>query len=337
MKIARIPLRPYSRFHFGELKLDHDLALSDTSLFAHSDTLFSALTNAYSVYADGATSFIDYFKNGELKISSLFYYLQSDSSKVYFFPKPVFLAIQSPKTKDGKHKKRNRIQFVSTGVWKNGFEADQWFDKEKYKVIQQIFVMTTEEYGRLNLSDSFSIAKIVLNPKSPKRGPEGASIYYQADIELGGDNSVQIGWYFIYEGVGKAETDLKIATNIMAYTGIGGEIKNTGRTIEKPPEFDELPFEYSPQDHTYINVALLNPKDQEQFRKVKYYRTLLRGGRLLHGNEKTHTNVVRMIEEGALIQSADLEGRLVALGSDENGRTIYRNGIPFLIPVHYDS
>lgn len=106
MKVVRIPLQPCSRFHFGELKLDHDLALTDTSLFAHSDTLFSALVNAYSSFADGAEDFIMRFRpdGGSIKISSLFYYLQNNEERVYFLPKPVFLDIESPKTVDGNHK-----------------------------------------------------------------------------------------------------------------------------------------------------------------------------------------------------------------------------------------
>ena len=62
MKVARIPLRPYTRFHFGELKLDHDLALTDTSLYAHSDTLFSALVNSFAAHTDDASEFVENFK-----------------------------------------------------------------------------------------------------------------------------------------------------------------------------------------------------------------------------------------------------------------------------------
>ncbi|MFZ1515168.1 MAG: hypothetical protein WAT21_07190 [Saprospiraceae bacterium] len=320
------------------MKLDHNLALTDTSLFAHSDTVFSALVNAFSSYADGAEDFIQRFgpHDGSIKISSLFYYLQNNEERVYFLPKPVFLDIESPKTVDGNHKKRNLIKFVSLGTWLNGFEPEKWFDEKNasYHTLQSTFVMTNKEHENLGSPALDHIAKTVLSPKSPKRGLEDQAIYYQADVEIGSSDELTIGIYFMYEAEGQAETELKIATNIMAYTGIGGEIKNTGRTVRSQPEFDILDFGPMFTESKFVCVSLLNPSDATEFSKVIYYSTSLRGGRLL-GTGKEGAKVVRMIEEGALLFSNALKGRMVDLGLDEHDRTIYRLGIPFLIPVNY--
>ncbi len=340
IKVARIPLKSFSRFHFGELKLDHDLALSDTSLFAHSDTLFSALVNGYSRFANGADDFINLFKvNGGIRISSLFYYIENidgeNTERVYFLPKPVFLDIESPKTSDGSHKRLNRIKFVSTGVWQNGFEANRWFDEidPAHFIVQNMFVMTKREHELMGSPTLDDIVTTVLSPKSPKRGEDGQAIYYQADVETGSNVNVIIGIYFLYEAEGQDEIELKIATNVMAYTGIGGEIKNTGRTVRSQPEFDILNMGPSETQSVYVCVSLLNPQEEE-LNKVIFYSSTLRGGRLL-GNSKDHSKVVRMIEEGALLKSPDIKGRLIELGPDEHGRIIYRLGTSFLIPVNY--
>jgi CRISPR type III-A-associated RAMP protein Csm4 len=311
--------------------MDDNLALATTSFFAHSDTLFSALVNGYSMYNGGADSFVEKFKNRELKISSLFYYLSNGSNYIYFLPKPDFLAIHSPKTRDNLHKKRNRIKFVSIEVWKNGFEAEYWFDKDKYRIIQDEFVVTRAEYDLFAMSDKTNISKSVMRPKSPKRVPRGMDIHYQADLEIGNNSEFDIGWFFIYEVDEEVEKELKIATNVMAYTGIGGEKHNTGRSIKSKPEFDVIDdFETS---DFWINVSLLNPINEDEFKEVKYYSTILRGGRKIPGG---NAKVVKMIKEGALIIDEKVNGKLVDIGVDINEKTIFRNGISLLIPVKYE-
>ena len=334
MKVARIPLKEYSRFHFGELKMDDNLALSTSSYFAHSDTLFSGLVHAFSKYNGNAQDFADKFINGEIIISSQYYYLQKNNTYIYFLPKPVFVDINSPKSKDGLHKVINNIQFVSVGVWNNGFEAEKWASSNGgYRIIDNLFVLTNNEYNSLNINENLQIIKNVLLPKSPIRAHINASIFYQADIEIGQHPSVEIGMYFLYVADVDARLSLEIATNIMAYSGIGGEINNTGRTVKGNPEFES--FELLPQSpkHSnsyFVNLSLFCPIDEDDFNKAKHYSTILRGGRRLGsgGNAK----VIRMIGEGAVLTDI-VKGRIVEIGKDLNGYAILRNGHPLLIPI----
>ncbi len=336
MKIARIPLLEYSRFHFGELKMDDNLALSTSALFAHSDTLFSALVHGYAKHNGDAENFAGEFQNGSIKISSLFYYVLGNEQYVYFLPKPLFLDINSPKSKDGKHKLRNRIKFVSLGVWENGFEEQKWtVENGGYKIIDNLFVLTDIEYNSLKTEDDLVICKNVLSPKSPIRAHDNAAIYYQADVEIGNNSNLEIGWYFMYKANDENEKQLKIATNIMAYSGIGGEIHNTGRTVRAHPEFDTISLgTVKSENPNFINVSLFCPENEVEFKYAIHYSTILRGGRKLpHGG---NAKVIRMIEEGALL-SNEAKGRIETIGNDGNGYPILRNGIPILIPVDYDS
>jgi CRISPR type III-A-associated RAMP protein Csm4 len=345
MKIVRIPLLPHTRFHFGTMKLDHDLALADTSFLAHSDTVFSALVNSYSKLKESGEGLIDYFEEGAIKISSLLYYIASKttpSSYVHFIPKPLFLEASNGKRQDGQHKKRNRIKFVSVGVLEKGFQADDWLEEDQFSILQDTFVITEEERNLLGLSKEdakqITIASKVLSPKSPQRAHDyKASIYYQTDLQIGDQTKVNIGWYCAYEAEGDAELALMQAMNVLAYTGIGGEIYNTGRTISEKPKFTTLSLSPVTDDaKAWMNIALLNPKDTEEFNKISFYQTLFRGGRTGTNDPDGKAKVVSMIAEGAIITSNEITGRLVKLGLDEQDRIIYRNGKTLLIPIPYE-
>lgn len=335
MKIARIPLQPHSRFHFGELKMDDNLALSTSGLHAHSDTLFAALVNGYSNLQGGAEDLIKHFKNGEIKISSLFYYLQRNDAFVYFLPKPVFLDMDSPKTNDGKHKLRNSVKFVSIGTWENGLITKNWMaENGGYHIIDNRFVVTDKEFERMGMDKKSSICSLALSPKSPQRAHDNAAIFYQTDVVIGDNPNFSIGWYFMYEAIGAVEDKLKTAVNIMAYTGIGGEKHNTGRTVPGNPEFAELIMKTDKASAThFLNLSLFCPHFEGiEFEKAKYYTTTLRGGRKTqHGQAK----VVRMVEEGALL-TADVVGCMVEIGKDELDRPIQRLGIPLNIAYSYE-
>jgi CRISPR type III-A-associated RAMP protein Csm4 len=189
MKIARIPLQPFSRFHFGEFKFDVNLGLSATSAFAHSDTLFSALINSYA-YINDAGTLVEAFEGDQINISSLFYYLKNGDKLIFFLPKPVFLETDSKF--DGYHKLRNKIKFVSHSVWQQGFNQEQWANQDEYKIIQNEFLISKDEYDDFIKGievPELKIYKTVQNPKSPirKNAPDD-SIFYQTDVEIADNN-----------------------------------------------------------------------------------------------------------------------------------------------------
>lgn len=336
MKAIRIPLQPHSHFHFGEFKVDSNVALSSTSAFAHSDMLFSALVNSFQSGVGEADGFVNDFKTGEIKISSMFYYLKKDNEIVFLLPKPVFLDLYSPR--DGNHKLRNRIKFVSAGVWQQGFNTKNWTNKESdFAFIQNHDILLTKiECSALGIATSDVVFSIVDIPKSPirKNNPDD-SIYYQADVETGNLKGVEIGFYFLYDATGESENRLKQAINIMVYSGFGGERNNTGRAMQEPV-FDETLNMVLNEKATkgFTNLSLLNPANSDELNKVTYSQSILRGGRK-NGKEKYEYKVVRMIREGALLANDEISGRLVEIGSDLEEHTAYRNGMAFIIPLTY--
>ncbi len=334
MKVIRIPLEPHSHFHFGEFKIDSNVALSSTSAFMHSDTLFSAMVNICANVNDNAESFVELYKQGSITISSLFYYLKKGDVIIYLLPKPGFIDLFSPH--DGKHKLRAKVNMVSLGVWEKGFETKAWTESENYRFLQnKEIVLTSEEFDQIGLKEDDWIYNIVDIPKNPiRKMSEDDSIYYQADVEIGKIEDVEIGFYSFYDLKPEFnENELKKIIQILRYSGIGGEKSHTGRTMQEPV-LDEINMNIS-NDPTlsggFTNMSLLNPTEDD-LPQIEYSQTLLRGG---GHNGKELLKVVRMIKEGALLKSAEVKGRLVAIGTDFEENTVLRNGRAFNVKLKY--
>ncbi len=325
--IFKIPLQPYTRFHFGDFRMDEHIALGNTTEWAHSDLLFSALVNNYHELTGNAESFVEHFINDEIKISSVFYYLEKDDKTIYLLPKPVFLDLDSPR--DGQHKKRNRIKFISYEVWKQTLDPSKWIDKggeegNDYKLIQEGEILTTkEEAGIFGLNDKSTVFYKEEHPNSPirKMSPK-QSIFYETDLHTGKIEEVEIGLYFMYEANETLKNELKRAVQVMRYAGIGGNRTVIGRTMTKGIKEATLDFD----GDSLINVSLINPVDESELNQVKYFKTILRGG-------VVHYDVVRMIKEGALLEN-DIKGQLVVIGTDAMDNEALRYGKAFIIPCN---
>lgn len=335
MKVARIPLQPHSRFHFGQFRVDNNVALSNTSEIAHSDTLFSALISSYYLLNNDANELVDQFRRG-LKISSLFHYLKNDNFLIYLLPKPVFLDIYS--IRDGNHKLRNKIKYVSHRVWQLGFDTSEWLDESKFKLIQnQQILITIEEFNRLNLKKNDFIFKIVDQPKNPIREVNNdPSIFYRADVEIGRLENVEIGFYLIYDSPEFDDLFLKIAINILAFSGIGGDRSNSGRNMGIPvfDEFIDLHIINNDILKTgYCNLSLLIPKDQSELNMVNLFQTIFRGGANSGINNNKYLGI-RMIQEGGLLFN-EIEGKIVEIGLSDMNVQALKYGKSLYLPISF--
>jgi len=246
-------------------------------------------------------------------------------------PKPVFLETDSKY--DGNYKLRNKIKFVSLSIWQQGFSQEKWADQSEFKIIQNEFLMSKQEYDEFITGTGMTelnIYKIVQSPKGPSnRNAPKDSIFYQTDIEISSNSNavIEIGFYFFYEAEDNLEVMLKDATNILSKSGIGGEKNNMSR-IMGDPIFEELDLDIESLKLT--NISLVSPRDIEDFSHVTLYKTFIRGGRSLnHGGQ---FKTVRLITEGALV-NGNLEGQLIEIGTDDYNNKAFRNGKAFLIPV----
>ncbi len=335
MKAIKIPIQPHSHFHFGEFKVDGNLALSTTSLFAHSDTLFSALVSTYADAIEDADAFVEKFINENLKISSLFYYLEKNDQTIYLLPKPIFIDMYSPR--DGNHKLRAAVKFISLKVWEKGFGANEWFtlDNKEYRFIQNNeIVITSEEFKAFGLNEKDVLFNVVDVPKSPiRKSDEKEAIYYQTDIEIAAIKGVQIGFYFLTEAdCTENFNQLMQVANIMSFAGIGGEKNNSGRQMDLPREVDFILDVNEPNN--FCNLSVFNPSGQDELDNTIYQQSFFRGGNEYSSSEKV--KIVRMIKEGALFSSNQVKGNVPVIGTDREGHSILRYGKAFLIPVKFN-
>lgn len=337
MKIIRIPLQPHSHFHFGEFKVDSNVALSTTSDHAYSDSLFSAIINSYLDLKGDAQNFVDDYLNKKISISSLFYYLEATDENriVYLLPKPSFLDLFT--SAEGKHKMFNQIKFVSNGIWEMGFDTSKWTEEEDSEVVfiqNHEILITKEEATMLKIDQSDFVFQTVDIPKSPirKANPDD-SIFYQSDIEIGKIDGIEIGFYFFYIAEQVAESRLKDAVNLISYSSIGGEKQNIGRIMMQPIFGDTINLASNAAGNKgFTNLSLINPESEMELQDVVYSQTILRGGR---ETGKGTYKVVRMIKEGALLSNDKIKGRLVEIGTDFLENKALRNGKAFIVPITY--
>jgi len=170
-------------------------------------------------------------------------------------------------------------------------------------------------------------------------GAKDKSIYYQANVEIGAVNNVELGLYFIYSISETSDPQcnlrMKTAVNMLAFSGIGGERNNTGRT-PLAPWFDSFELKYIASENStmvdaFSNISYLNPVNDNDLEDISFNLTVLRGGRETGG---APYKVVRMIKEGALLKK-EVKGRLVEIGNDLSGNTAYRNGLGLCLPLKY--
>ncbi|AWV97679.1 type III-A CRISPR-associated RAMP protein Csm4 [Arcticibacterium luteifluviistationis] len=335
VNIAKIFLEPYSRFHFGEYKIDHDLSLSDSSFFCHSDTLFSALINQCDRLNDDPDSFVEAFKEDEICISSVFYFFEkANCDPIYLLPKPVFIDKKVKISGAANKKQIQGVKFVSKAVWDKGFEYEKWNDIKSYVILQGNIVLTKEEYDQFGFNRNSALVKKNTRPKNQVRRPKKQArrkedgIYYQTDVMVCSPAGVKAGIYFFYD-VEDENTKRQFfnAVNVLCFSGLGGEQALLGRTPRKVPDFDQS-LSFDSNKARLASISLFSPTDEAELAACTIYETSLRGGH--KSGLSQNTDVVPMVMEGAEFTSS-AKGCLVDLSLLPE-KPIFRNGKVFLLP-----
>lgn len=331
MNAIILKCKPYSSFHFGQVAVDADTSLNDTSAFLHSDTLFSALINlAARVYPDAIETILELFGHNtatpKVRLSSGFYCLQKGADEVYFLPRPLSSQF---KTRTN-HKDLKEIQFISKGLWEQGINADDWFDAAKCCIVQKKFAMTKAEYAAFNLTEKSEIYKTISMPKvALHKDTKKDSFYHQTNIQLGDLGETQIHFYFLVERSSELTAEetqkINVLFNMLPHVGIGGE-RTTGCGLFE--DVEERSFILNTDINCQVTVSLTNPKDLTEFKTFTQYQIVQRGGRQT-GADGTLKKVL-MITEGSVAKSP-VNGRIVDIALLTKNPYL-RNGIGFTLP-----
>jgi CRISPR-associated protein Csm4 len=335
MEAIILKCKPNSQFHFGQVAIDADTSLNDTSEFIHSDTLFSALINlAARMYSEKEVENLiqafgyNAFENTkpEVRISSAFYCLQKGESVVYFLPKPLNCQLE----KGTNHKELKAIEFISKSVWEKGLKADEWFDRAQCCIVQKNFVLTCEEANLMNVTVTQEVYKTHALPKvAVHNDTKENSFYHQSNIQIGNLGETQVHFYFLLskDASLKSEiaTQIDALLNMLPHVGIGGE-RTAGCGLFE--DIDKKGFSIANDHQCFITVSLTNPRDKDEFKHFMQRNIVPRGGRQT-GNDGL-LNKVNMITEGSVVKIINIEGRILNISTSPH--PYLRNGISFTLP-----
>lgn len=319
MDMKVIKLRFNSPLHLGEAWI----GLEWCNTYAHSDTLFSGLCNAWAyVYED--LEFISNLHNTQL-ISSAFPFEETNGHTTYYLPKPLLpLKLVDDKESQGKIGKiLKQMEFIPLPLfnqWINLLDIDIQ-DLRAYK----------EKYKSLFVKDT--LPKVQLD-----RITAGSGIYHYGAISF----KEGAGLYFLVKYKdNETLSRLKIGLEVLSEIGLGGERSSGCGNFTF--EFVDTEFGLIKPDYpnAYLTLSLYYPYKEEVsiFKSEIAYDLIQRRGWVdsysIRGGYKRKS--CWMFKEGSVFPQV-VKGEIIDLRPDilkdrEDCHPIYRYGLAFLIGV----
>ena len=316
-----------TRFRFGEAlgastEEIHNTPKS-TSLYLHSDTLWSALVNAWALCCpETVENFISECRNGKLKLSSAFYCVENKGKNIYFLPKPVSLNL----FQYTEPRRLKKVRFISKGVWEGGLLPEDWFDSGKCTLLQNESVVALKS----EIDTPVKLFSVETTPKIHARNiaNKDNSFYYETNLFLSHGDNYKVNWYFLLENKlpENLKKDFQKAMQTLVNLGIGGE-RATGSGGLSGFQEAELEFKLPEISNYQVSVSLIAP-DKNELTENSLYQIIKRGGRLLENGNCLP--MVQMLLEGAVFDTK-IEGNIVSLNDNP---PIVRYGLNLSIPLH---
>lgn len=333
---------PDAPMHLGE----KEGVLEETFEYIRSDTLFSAICNAYLLLygREELESLLEGFKleRPPFLISSAFPY----AADVLFFPLPKNIDLSSYIGV----KKAKRVELVSESIFRAALKGDvEDVIKKGYCLIQgERVLVTREEAERLRDHLGVRVAeeiRIWRKREVPRvaldRKTNASSIYYFGEVKF----SESCGLFFLMKegnGFKGVEKRVKAALRLLRDEGIGGD-RTYGKGMFEDVRFDGISFECGRKDF-FVTLSLYYPKREEiSCLKDAFYDLVTRGGWIFsYSGVGMRRRSVRMLAEGSVVRFATtheggedlLHGALVDVTPADFGwHRIYRYGYAFPIPL----
>jgi len=351
MRICK--LKPKAHFHLGE----KETVLEKTSDYIHSDTLFSAICNAYRLLygEEELRGVLKLFKDHEppFLISSAFAY----AGEILTFPLPLSInwdnyaddevieglnAERKEKVdKFGILKRLKRVKFVSEKIfWNMTEEESRVKDYINDKNIIQGILFDDEELKRLrkrfDVKENKGI-KIFGKKEVPRvaidRKTNSSHIYHFGEVSFAKD----CGLYFLVDSrLKEYEKRVEATIRVLGDEGIGGD-RTYGKGLFNA-EFDEIELNMESKNH-FVTLSLFYPQEEELSRlKDRYYELITRGGWIYSTDAKNlRRRTVRMFSEGSVFSAESNSGLYGGLANvkpnDFAEHEVYRYGYAFAVPL----
>ena len=314
---------PGTRFRFGEAlgayTEDQSNTQKTTSEFLHSDTLWSALVNAWALCCPQTVeNFISECKNGKFKLSSAFFCVEFKGNNIYFLPKPVSLNL----IQFAEPKRLKKVRFISKGVWETGLLPADWFKSNKCTLLQNESIVALKS----EIDTPIKLFSIEVSPRTHARDITRGTgnMYFQTDLFL----AENVNWYFLLENnlSENLQSDFQRAMQALVNFGVGGE-RTTG--CGSLSGFQKVELDFKPVDvsNYRASVSLIAPNKNE-LTGNSLYQIIKRGGRFLERGKSLP--MIQMLFEGAVFDT-EIPGRIVELNKEP---PILRNGLNLSLLLH---
>lgn len=346
MQAVILKCKPNAQFHFGQIAIDENTSLDDTSEYLHSDTLFSAIINtAAKVYPQSVNNLIERFEKGDLAISSGFYCVEIEAGQyVYFLPKPLSCnALKLDNGSRDKFKKLKKVKYISKKVWEEGITPNRW--EKECVFLQKKFVLHPNELPEslrtevqdIRIFDKHSLPKVKVHTAMQED-----NLYIQTNIQIQ-DNYLlnptpEVHFYFLLK-THNPEADyykqLKTVIRFLADMGIGGE-RSAGLGQLEGVSFQDFSLNI-PTSGAWSNLSLTIPQSEDESSQLTCYELVSRGGRAtgrkVAQDQLERLRQVRMVKEGGVLQSS-IDGRTMSIAPTTTDTPYLRYGQCFALPLH---
>lgn len=312
MKFLLCKLKPKGPFHIGE----REAWLEGSETFIHSDTLFSALCNAWRlVYGkDKLESLLmKYQENSPPFLLSSAFPFWKDTP---FFPVPLNLT--------PKEKKDKKIRFISFDLLKLLFREKRGENlSETGETIpdnKEEKPWTLENIPRVGLNR--------LNNHPGENFFHFGQVFYKKDAVL---------FFLIHFIDSLIEKELKAVIRLLSDEGIGGD-RTCGKGFFEYPVFQD--FEYQPpiDPDAYYMLSLFYPSSDDMNHisfKKSYYDLLERKGYIYsEGGKSLRRKSLRLFREGSIFPSKqNLQGKIADITPEAfKLHKVFRFGTAFTFP-----
>lgn len=325
MKVVECRIKPRGSFHIGE----KEAVLEKTSDYIHSDTLFSAICNAYRLL----------YGNEELK----------EILKLFADRKPPFLISSAfpyagetllfplPKSEDslahGKDKRFKKVEFISRDLFERlakGEDISEYL-QEKNLVQSNRVLLTDDEIKRLGKTEiwnSREVPRVAIDRKT-----SSSTIYHLGEVSF----ADHCGLYFFMDLImPEYEKKVKAAIRVLGDEGIGGE-RTYGKGLFKP-DFIDKDWNWETKNH-FTTLSLFYPQKAEGSIVSDGHYELVRRGGWIYSLDATNLRrrTVRMFIEGSVfpaLKGVEFYGCLADVKpKDFVNHEVYRYGYAFAVPM----
>jgi CRISPR-associated protein Csm4 len=319
MKCEIVKLFFKSPLHIGE----REGLMEDSNFIIHSDTLFSAICNAFrSLYGNKALEELLnlFIKNPPFFLSSAFPFFKGN----LLFPIPLNF---KPPEEDFKSYKK--LQLIPEELWDELCNGKP-LRKDDYEFIQdRKAILPRNEVRKLKDKNYCIWEEREIQRISLDRITSTSNIFNFREISFK-ENS---GLFFLIDWKNPSfSRKIEASIRLLGEDGIGGD-RGIGKGVFTT-EFSEYEINY-PKGNDYLILSLFFPSQDEMKDFAGIYDFKLRGGYVLSFDNTTRRKkYVRMLTEGSIIKNKKPIGSFVDITPDGfKGHRVYRYGYAFSIPI----